>query len=87
MSAAKLMRNQKYLNLETVNNEAPKNIQGKGIIVKDNKEAIRKRMSSQQSETAKPISYRERSKNRYSGVPATLEADLHAADSGTNINM
>jgi hypothetical protein len=36
--------------------------------VKDNKEAIRKRLNSQQNEAVRPISYREKSKNRYSGT-------------------
>ena len=34
-------------------------------------------MGSQQNEVSKPVSYRERSKNRYSGAPGYLEAELH----------
>lgn len=53
--------------------------------MKDNKEAIRKRLSSHQNDTTKPISYRERSKNRYSGT-AFLEAEMQGINNGTIIN-
>lgn len=41
-------------------------------------------MSSNQTETVKSTSYRERSKNRYSGVPVLLEGDLNEAVNNAN---
>jgi len=43
-------------------------------------------MSSQRNEASQPISYRERSKNKNSGAPGFLDAELHEINSGSIIN-
>ena len=74
MSAATLQRNQKKSNLEIVAPEGQRGVQGnKNLILNDNKEGIRKRTSTikdklpNMAET-KPITYRQKSRNRYTGL-------------------